>query len=151
MAVPRQPVGGAVAVAQPARRIAVRQELVDVMEQGGRLHEPAIERRPAGEITRSASQPATSATARAWRSAQGAGSRERRRAAASTRPGTVIDPMVQAGDGPGVRVPGRPDVRAIEARRGVRGVAARFGAPSGAAGRGRTARDGPPGSGMPQR
>ena len=48
MAVPGQPVGRAVAVAEPARRIAVRQQLVDVMEQGGRLDEPAIERRARG-------------------------------------------------------------------------------------------------------
>ena len=121
------------------------------MEQGApspRAADRAASRR---QTRASASQPATSATARAWRSAQGAGSRERRRAAASTRPGTVIDSMVQAGDGPGVRPPGRPDVRAIEARRGrqrrrcpVRRSRRR--------GRPRlSATDGPPGSGMPQR
>ena len=43
---------------------------------------------------RAASQPATSATARAWRTSQGGGSRESSREAASTRPGTVIVAMV---------------------------------------------------------
>ena len=48
---------------------------------------------------RAASQPATSATARACRTNQGGGSRESRREAASTRPGTVIASMVPDGRG----------------------------------------------------
>ena len=48
---------------------------------------------------RAASQPATSATARACRTNQAGGSRESRREAASTRPGTVIASMVPDGRG----------------------------------------------------
>ena len=48
---------------------------------------------------RAASQPATSPTARACRTNQGGGSRESRREAASTRPGTVIASMVPDGRG----------------------------------------------------
>ena len=56
---------------------------------------PAGDRRSTPRASmRAASQPATSATARACRTSQGGGSRESSREAASTRPGTVIVPMV---------------------------------------------------------
>ena len=67
---------------------------------------------------RAASQPATSATARACRTNQGGGSRESRREAASTRPGTVIGSMVPDGRRR-PRMDGRGVVPAAGSRSGI--------------------------------
>ena len=106
-------------MAEGARRIVGRERLVGVVEQRGGLDErvdrPAI---PRASI-RAASQPATSATARACRTNQGGGSRESRREAASTRPGTVIGSMVPDGQARG-RVGRAADGAGRSRRRGSR-------------------------------
>ena len=61
---------------------------------GPRPRRAAGPRRSPRASIRAARKAATSATARACRTNQAGGSRESRREAASTRPGTVIEPMV---------------------------------------------------------
>ncbi len=93
-------------VSQAADAVAVGEGARRIVGRGApcRRRAAAPPPRPARRSTgiprasiRAASQPATSATARACRTNQGGGSRESRREAASTRPGTVIGSMVPDG------------------------------------------------------
>jgi len=99
---PRQPRRRAVAMGESFQRIAERQDLVDVVEERGRLSQATVDgdavgRDPCGSPARDL---ADGACVRACRSCQSSGAGERSREAASTRPGTVIGSMVPDGRGP---------------------------------------------------
>ena len=78
---------------QRAGRVAGRQDLVDVVEQPGGLDGGAVDR-DAWPSIRAARKPATSPTARECAGTTAGDRGTSRRAAASTRPGTVIGSMV---------------------------------------------------------
>ena len=112
VAVPGQPVRRAVAVGEGAGRIVGREGLVRRRGAAPPTRRAGDRPRSRGASIRAASQPATSATARACRTNQGGGSRESRREAASTRAGTVIGsmvPTVRPGRSVGGRVAGARD------------------------------------------
>ena len=85
-------------MSQRPEGIVPRQELVDVVQQCGGLDAPAVDRRCRAAVARSASQPATSATAPTCRTNHSGGTSEHSRRAASTRPGTVMRRMVSRRD-----------------------------------------------------
>ncbi len=107
MAAGGEPGGRPLAVRQGTSRVVAGEQLVEVVEQRRGLHEPSVHALAAFGAAR-ASQPATSATARAWRRCQAGGSSERRSAAAAAREGTGIASIIReaadgAGAGPGSR------------------------------------------------